>query len=87
MYGSYTAGVAKLLVPSEFLLSNRLPTLEGWTAEVAVGLWLVIPTAGFEPTGVDSIRLETLRLNHSVTITPPPSLVKTEEEFATYILW
>ena len=45
--------------------------MEGWTAELAVGLWLVVPAMGFEPTQVDPIRFETLRLNHSAT--PPAS--------------
>ena len=42
-----------VLVPSELLLSTHLPTSEGWTAELTVGLWLVVTTTGFEPTGVD----------------------------------
>ena len=41
--------VCPVLVPSELLLSTHLPTSEGWTAELAVGLWLVVPTTGFEP--------------------------------------
>ena len=45
--------VCPVLVPSELLLSTHLPTLEGWTAELAVRLWLVVPTTGFEPTRVD----------------------------------
>ena len=45
--------VCPVLVPSELLLSTHLPTSEGWTAELTVGLWLVIPTTGFEPTQVD----------------------------------
>ena len=36
-----------MLVPSELLLSTHLPTSEGWTAELNVGLWLVVPMAGF----------------------------------------
>ena len=42
-----------VLVPSELLLSTHLPTSEGRTAELTVGLWLVVPTTGFEPTRVD----------------------------------
>ena len=42
-----------VLLPSESLLSTHLPTSEGWTAELTVGLWLVVPTAGFDPTRVD----------------------------------
>ena len=39
-----------VLVPSESLQSTHLPTSEGWTAELTVGLCLVAPTTGFEPT-------------------------------------
>ena len=42
--------VCSMLVPSELLLSTHLPTSEGWTAELTVGLWLVVPTTGFEST-------------------------------------
>ena len=42
-----------VLVPSELLLSTHLPTSEGWTAGLTVGLWLVVPTMGFEPMRVD----------------------------------
>ena len=28
-------------MPSELPLSTNLPTLEGWTAELAAGLWFV----------------------------------------------
>ena len=45
--------VCPVLAPSELLLSTHLPTSEGWTAELTVGLWLVVPTTGFEPTRVD----------------------------------
>ena len=45
--------VCPVLVPSELLLSTHLPTSAGWTAELTVGLWLVVPTTGFEPTRVD----------------------------------
>ena len=62
-----SCGSAALLVPSELLLSTHSPTSEGWTAELAVGLSLVVPTTRFEPTGVDLTRFETLRLNHSAT--------------------
>lgn len=59
---------AELLpVPSDALLSTHLQTSEGWTGELAVSFWLVIPTMGFEPMGVDLTRLETLRLNDSAT--------------------
>ena len=58
-----------LLVPSELLLSTHLPTSEGWTTELTVGLRLVVPTTGFEPKRVDLARFETMRLNHSAT--PP----------------
>ena len=43
-----------VLVSSELLLSTHLPTSEGWIAELPVGLWLVVPRMGFEPTRVDS---------------------------------
>ena len=36
--------VCPVLLPSELLLSTHLPTSEGWTAELTVGLWLVVPT-------------------------------------------
>ena len=42
-----------VVVSSELLLSSHLPTSEGWTAELAVDLWLVVPMTGFEPTRVD----------------------------------
>ena len=45
--------VCLVLVPSELLLSTHLPTSEGWTAELTVGLWEVVLTTGFEPTRVD----------------------------------
>ena len=45
--------VCPALVPSKLLQSTHLPTPEGWTAELTVGLWLVVPTTGFEPTRVD----------------------------------
>ena len=54
---------------SEFLLSTHLPTSEGWTAELTVGLWLVVPTTGFEPMRVYLTRFETRCLNQSAT--PP----------------
>ena len=56
-----------VLVPSELLLSTHLPTLRGWTAELTVGLWLVVPTTGFEPKQLDLTRFETLRLDHLAT--------------------
>ena len=40
----------------------RLVPSEGWTAELAVGLWFIVPTTGFEPTRVDPTRFETLCL-------------------------
>ena len=52
-----------LLVPSELPLSTHLPTSEGWTAELNVGLWLMVPM-GFEPKQKDPTRFETLHLNH-----------------------
>ena len=57
--------VCPVLVPSELLLSTHLPTSEGWTAELTVGLWLVVSTTGFEPTRVGLTRFETLHRNHS----------------------
>ena len=59
--------VCPVLVPSELLLNTHLLTSEGWTAELTVDLWFVIPTTGFEPTQGDLTRFETLRLNHSAT--------------------
>ena len=38
--------VCPVLGPSELLLSTHLPTSEGWTAELTVGLWVVVPTTG-----------------------------------------
>ena len=52
-------------MPSKIPLSTHLPTSEGWTAELAMVLRLVVSTTGFEPTGVDPARMETLRLNDS----------------------
>ena len=46
-------------------MSTHLPTLEGWTAELAVDIWLVVPTTGFEPMRVDLTRFEISHLNHS----------------------
>ena len=57
--------VSPVLVPLELLLSTHFPTSEGWTAELTIGLWFVVPTTGFEPTRVDLTRFETLWLNHS----------------------
>ena len=42
--------VCLVLVHSELILSTHLPTSEGWTAELTVGLWLMVPATGFEPT-------------------------------------
>ena len=49
-FGLAVINVCPVLVPSELLLSNHLLTSEGWTAELNAGLWLVVPTMGFEPT-------------------------------------
>ena len=43
------------LCPQRYLQSAHLPTSEGWTAELAVGLWLIVPTTGLEPTRADKI--------------------------------
>ena len=48
-------------------LSTRLSASKRWTAELTVGLWLIAPTTGLEPTRVDLERFETLRLSHSAT--------------------
>ena len=45
--------VCPVLVPSELLLSTHLPTSEGWTAELTVGMGFVVPRTGFEPTRED----------------------------------
>ena len=63
--------VCPVLVPLELLLSTHLSTSEIWTAEFDVGLWLMIPTIGFEPSRVDLARPETRCLSHSAT---PPYL-------------
>ena len=47
--------VCPVHLPLESLLSTHLATSEGWTAELTVGLWLVVPTTGFEPTRVDLV--------------------------------
>ena len=73
--GSYIADVALQLLPSELPLSTHLPTLEGWTAELAAGLWLAGSAKGFDPTRVYPARFETLRLIHLVT--PPRHAVLT----------
>ena len=49
--------------------TTHLPTSEGWTAELAEGLWFVVSATGIESTRVDPTRFETLCLNHSAT--PP----------------
>ena len=54
-------------MPSDLLLSTHLPTSEGWTAELAVGLRLVVPRTGLEPTRVNPTRFEALRLNDSAS--------------------
>ena len=36
-------------MPSGLLLSTNLLTLEEWTADLGVGLWLMVPMTGFEP--------------------------------------
>ena len=56
--------VCPVLISSELLLSTHLPTSEGWTAELIVGLWLVAPTTGLKPTRADFTRFETQCLNH-----------------------
>ena len=53
LFRSAVINVCPVLVLSELLLSTHLPTLEGWTAELTVGLWLVVPTTGFETMLVD----------------------------------
>ena len=40
--------VCPVFAPSELLLSTHLPTSEGWTAELTVGLWLVVLTTGIQ---------------------------------------
>ena len=45
-----TINLCPVFVPSEFFLSTHLPTLEGWTAELTAGIWLVVPMTGFKPT-------------------------------------
>ena len=56
-----------LRVTSEYSFIN----LGRMAAELIVGLWLVVPTTGFEPTRADLTRFESLRLNYSAT--PPKS--------------
>ena len=53
LFRSAVINVCPVLVLSELLLSTHLPTSEGWTAELTVGLWLVVPMTGFEPMLVD----------------------------------
>ena len=38
---------------------------EEWTAELAAGLWFVVPATGFEPARVDPTNFETLCLTTS----------------------
>ena len=59
--------VCHVLVFAELLLSPHSPTSEGWTTELTVGLWLVVPATGIEPTRVNLTRFGALRLNSSVT--------------------
>ena len=63
--------VCPVFVSSELLLSTHLPTSEGWTAELTVGLWLVVPTVGLEPSTEDLTRFATPGFNPSTT--PPLS--------------
>ena len=61
--------VCPVVVASELLLSIHLPTLEGWTSGLTVGLWLVVPKMGFKLTQVELTIFEILGLDHSAT--PP----------------
>ena len=69
--------VCPVLVLSDLLLSTHLPTSEGWTVDLTVGLWLVVPTTGFGPTQIDLNDLKdctlTIRPHHHsvVTLTYP----------------
>ena len=65
-----------VLVPSEIPSSIHLPTSEGWAAELTVGVRLVAPTMGFDPTRVDVTRFEIPRLNDSAL---PRKRLKTPE--------
>ena len=49
-FGLAAVNVCPVLVPSELLLSTHLPTSEGWTAELTVGLWPVALMTGFKPS-------------------------------------
>ena len=49
----FSLRLAVMNVSSELLLSAHLPTSEGWTAELTVCLWLVVPMTGFESMRVD----------------------------------
>ena len=74
---------ALLLVPSEPLLSTHSPTLEGWTVDLVVGLWLVVPTRGFEPTRVDL--LTTRPHHHMLHSNPKISFQKDLEALKLFI--
>lgn len=56
LYGKLSSRRGPAPVPRvslELPLINHLPTLEGRTAKLAVGLWLMTPKMGFEPTQID----------------------------------
>ena len=59
--------VCPVLVPSEFLLSTHLPASEGWTAELTVGLWSVVPMTGIRTHASRPSMIRTGRLSHSAT--------------------
>ena len=72
--GSYPSDLGLRLhpwCPMNYLLSTHLLTLEGWTAELAFGLWLRVLTMQTKPTQVNPTGFESLRLYHSTT----PSLL------------
>ena len=57
------------VVSSELPLSTHLLTSEGWTADMAAGLWIIMSGTGFDPTWLYPTRFETLRLSPSATLT------------------
>ena len=63
--------MALWLAPSELLLRTHLPTLEGWTVDVAAGLCFAVPMKELEPTWADPTTFKTLHVKHLAT---PPGL-------------
>ena len=66
-FGLAVINVCPVLVSSELSLRTRLPMSEGWTAELTVGLWLMVPMMRFKHRREDWTRFKTLYLNDLAT--------------------